>query len=252
MMSCCNNVNIINSLKALQVIFIVHQYCQQDMQSPSKDPLSNNVFNYSVYHKLTTAMLFHVFVTALFMLWGLAVDMIGKELVASKFLHCVFPLLALHWWFLSHYPAYQLQHALAGRDRNAESFVSGVAWTNAKKRQEAMVFRNTVKIMLLFAVLFVVDFLYLLIKLAPIAGQCISHWNTGEKIPVECGGAIKYEDYTKNKEENHHNPNHLALYVLTLILVTIHIMSSLRTIYLVWSSRHYKLYSVFPAENQHI
>lgn len=219
------------------------------MQSPSKDPLWNNIFNYSVYQKLATAMLFHVFVTAFFMLWGLAVDMLGKELVASKFPHCVFPLLALHWWFLSHYPTYQLQHSFAEKDNPTELFSSGTLWENAKKRQEVTVFRNTVKIMLLFAVLAIVDFLYLTIKLVPIAGQCASHWNTGEKIPVECGGTVRYESVNKNDYDSHRNLNHSALYVLTLILAVVHVISSLRIIYLVWSSRYYKLYTVFSLEN---
>ena len=215
-----------------------------------REILSSNISNYVIYYHLVIAFLFHSFVTAFFLLWQLAVDTIKKDLLASKFAHCIFPLLALHWWFLSHYPLYQLQHGILDHRQKSSFFSTGGGmtpgslpsndqWTIAKKRQESLIFKNMVKILLLFLILALIDILYLSIQLLPIAFQCISHWNTGEKIPLECGG----RDEKDHEDSNYSRSNPYGLYLLTLVMTVVHIMSSFWIIYIAWSSRNYKLYS---------
>ena len=108
-----------------------------------------NFSNYLFYHKFVTSLLFHSFGTVFFILWSISTNMV--ELMGSKPLHCIFPLLALHWWSLSRYPVDQYQQTLLRRKTNDNHvFESADWWEDAKKKQENIVFRNTVKIMMLF------------------------------------------------------------------------------------------------------
>ena len=149
--------------------------------------------------KLATALFLDSFLTIFFVLWLLAVDVLGRELMASKFLHVICPLVISHWWILSRYPLHQMNDMLEGYaskgDAGAISAAASVLykatdadWIELKARHDKMMWKTVIKSLLVYAIVFLIDVLFLCIKLIPIAVSCSSNWSNGAKVPVECGG----------------------------------------------------------------
>jgi hypothetical protein len=160
---------------------------------------SENAQNYLTYMKLSTALFLDSFVTIFFVLWLLAVDVLGRELMASKFLHVICPLVISHWWILSRYPLHQMNVMIEGYASKGDvASISAAAsvlqrasesdWVELKIRHDKMMWKTLIKSVLVYVIVFLVDVLFLSIKLIPIAVTCANNWNNGEKVPVECGG----------------------------------------------------------------
>jgi hypothetical protein len=160
---------------------------------------AENAQNYLTYMKLATALFLDSFITIFFVLWILAVDVLGRELMVSKFLHVICPLVISHWWILSRYPLHQMNVMLesyaskgdVGAIATAASVLykaDDADWAELKVRHDKMMWKTLIKSILVYVVVFLVDLLFLTIKLIPTAITCVNNWNNGEKVPVECGG----------------------------------------------------------------
>jgi hypothetical protein len=227
-----------------------------------------NIERYARYTDSIVACLLHAFLTSFFMAWSLSADGYGPEIAASKLLHPVVLILCSHWISSMHACSY-LVDGSAGRPRtrappDSSPFpppVASVATTGfgdevhlrgdvARRRDEPRhraeeeeepsperleeVKRKhaalcTAKIVVGLSILVAVDLVFLGARLAPIGVTCYSHWNTGEKIPAECGGRLAIsgrgdpgDASTEGEVDARSGSGHLSLYVITLALAVLH------------------------------
>jgi hypothetical protein len=205
------------------------------------DSLERNARRYSDYCRLVTVLKFHLFVTSFFCLWALAVDVLARELIASKFLHVVFPLLGLHWWFLAYYPAVSRAEDL---ERRLEEKGDGDARKDLNFRpaesRRTRITKAKRNVALLFAVLALIDVLMLALKVIPIGVECVGNWDTGAKIPIECGGwnrathsfgtSSVTEGESRGTGSGSGNGN-LTLYALTVAAALAHVVAGVLVIF---------------------
>ncbi len=164
------------------------------------------VDDYRDHQWFVGALLLHSFFSVFFYLWGLAADVFGKELVASKAFHVLFCLLVLHWWTVSRYPFLEAQ-------------LAGATWQKdpdfARHRIKAE-FRFHLKTGLGFAGLFLIDVLFAGIQLLPVAIQCIRHRDTGEKLSKYCGGTADGCELLDGGTDVGNRPDFATFYYLTI------------------------------------
>jgi len=194
--------------------------------------------HYAMYHLVMTALLFHSFITAFFMLWGISINQLSHEIVASKFLHTVFPLVALYWWILARYPMLELVPGQLYQSTSATNMSEISSIIMAKQRQIMRL--GTIKISALFGTLLLIDLSYCLSRMIPMFVECASHWNTGEHVSSICWRHASTHDDISQPSSTVNSPNtepldynYPVIYYLTLLITVLQICSSVAVIYVI-------------------
>jgi hypothetical protein len=160
---------------------------------------------YFAHQKFITFVQWHHYLTAFFLLWGLASDLEASidHLIASKFLHCIIPTVVINLWHTTHSPIFQYKMALQLSsfsfqpnphqtesrdfttyntptlrydDRNADNrqhvpsttTTAQLLSTKLKTKYKKMVRRNTFKMCCWFALLLLIDIGFFFGKLVPV------------------------------------------------------------------------------------
>lgn len=195
---------------------------------------------YLLYLDFGTVLTLHCFITAFFALWSYASNTLYSELLATKFLHCVFPALASKWWFMATYPAHQ--NKVWTILENVDNLS-----TNRKKSKlnDRIILITATKITLLFVTLIIIDLIYICVRLIPILYKCGTQKYDGRTVPLECGGdglvaetsdssEPKIRDYHRKPTSEYH---YGILYSIVILISLLHVFVGIACIFICWKLR---------------
>lgn len=212
--------------------------------------VKNVAVEYLMYLDFGTVLTLHSFVTSFFLLWSYASNTLYDELLAAKFLHCVFPILAAKWWFMATYPSHQSRvlKMLRVGDFTMEDREKTIELEKLFKTNDLLVLTTLIKITLLFLTLIVLDVVYACVRLVPIMYRCGSRDNDGSgNVPIECGGDGLVDAYPRRPHEFgdrrlHRDTNwslhHYGIsYLIVTIATALHIFVGIAVIVVCWKLR---------------